>query len=122
MPGSAARAEAFLRAAYEGAARPEIGPVLRAMASEGLRDEQFAEALREFTAERRAVLRELLERHGCDGRQADLLVDLAYGLLWYRTIIGHEPLDRRAADSAADVLVHAIEGAKRESASSQDAA
>jgi AcrR family transcriptional regulator len=101
---------AFLRASYEGAARPETAPVLRAMASEGLRDEAFAQALREFTAERRGVLQKLLQRHGAGTSQAELLADLAFGLLWYRTIVGHRRPDRRAADDAADLLASAVEG------------
>ncbi len=97
---------AFLRATYEGAARPEITPVLRALASESLRDEQSAAALREFTAERRAALRALFERHGTRRRHAELLVDLAYGLLWYRVIVAHQPLDSHAADAVAEALTN----------------
>jgi AcrR family transcriptional regulator len=84
---------AFLRASYEGAARPDVAPVLRAMASEGLRDEAF-----------------LLQRHGASAPQAELLADLAFGLLWYRTIVGHRRPNRRAADETADVLAAAVEG------------
>jgi hypothetical protein len=80
------------------------------MASEGLRDEAFAQALREFTAERRGVLQKLLQRHGAGTSQAELLADLAFGLLWYRTIVGHRRPDRRAADDAADLLASAVEG------------
>jgi AcrR family transcriptional regulator len=101
---------AFLRASYEGAARPDVAPVLRAMASEGLRDEAFAQALREFTAERRGVLQALLQRHGATASYAELLSDLAFGLLWYRTIVAHRRPDRRAADETADVLAAAVDG------------
>jgi AcrR family transcriptional regulator len=100
---------AFLRASYEGAARPETAPVLRAMASEGLRDEAFAQALREFTAERRGALQALLRRYGASATQAELLSDLAFGLLWYRTIVGHRRPDRRAADETADLLATTVE-------------
>ena len=100
----------FLRASYEGAAQPEIAPVLRAMASEAVRDATFAQALREFTAERRAVLQALLERHGAPTAQAELLADLAFGLLWYRTIVGHRRPDRRAADETAALLAGAVTG------------
>jgi AcrR family transcriptional regulator len=100
---------AFLRASYEAAGRPDTAPVLRAMASEALREEDFAAALREFTGGRRAVLRALLERHGVSAGEAALLTELAYGLLWYRTVVGHAPLDRRAADAAAAVLAGAAE-------------
>lgn len=99
---------AFLRASYAGAARPDAAPVLRAMASEALRDEAFGQALREFTAERRRVLQALLERHGASKAQAELLADLAFGLLWYRTIVGHRRPDRRAADATAELLAAAV--------------
>jgi AcrR family transcriptional regulator len=101
--------QAFLRASYEGAARGESAPVLRAMASEALRDEAFAQALRDFTAERRGVLQALLERHGASRAHAALLADLAFGLLWYRTIVGHRRPDRRAANETADLLASAVE-------------
>lgn len=98
---------AFLRASYEAAAQPDTAPVLRAMASEALRDKDFADALREFTGGRRAVLRSLLERHGVSAEPASLLAELAYGLLWYRTIVGHAPPDRASADDAADFIAGA---------------
>jgi AcrR family transcriptional regulator len=99
---------AFLRATYETAARPEIAPLLRAMASEALRDESFAAMLREYTAGRRAVLAALLERHGAPARRAALLTDLGFGLLWYRILVGHAALDRRAADETAEVLAGSL--------------
>ena len=102
--------ETFLRASYQGAARPETAPVLRAMASEALRDAAFAQALREFTAERRGVLQVLLERHGAPAAQAELLADLAFGLLWYRIIVGHRRPDRRAAAETAELLAAAVRG------------
>lgn len=104
---------AFLRASYAGAAQPEVAPVLRAMVSEAVRDEGFAEALRQFTAERRGVLQTLLERHGAEAPQAELLADLAFGLLWYRTIVGHRRPDRRAADETAELLANAVAGASQ---------
>jgi len=98
---------AFLRASYEAAARPDISPILRTLASEALRDDDFAGALRDFTAQRRAVLRALLQRHGVPPVRAELLAELAFGLIWYRTITGHAKLDRRTADAAAEVLATA---------------
>jgi Tetracyclin repressor-like, C-terminal domain len=83
------------------------------MASEAVRDDAFAEALREFTAERRSVLQALLERHGASKQHAELLADLAFGLLWYRTIVGHRRPDRRAADETAELLAGAVEDRTR---------
>ena len=37
----------------------------------------------------------------------DFLTDLAYGLLWYRGLIGHRPLDDEAAHKLAGALVAA---------------
>jgi hypothetical protein len=36
------------------------------------------------------------------------LADFAYGVLWYRTVVGHAPLDRAAADAAAEVIAGAV--------------
>jgi hypothetical protein len=66
--------------------------------------------LTEFTAQRRAALRALLERGQVDGdlcanANLDLLVDVFYGVLWYHLVVGHAPLDPRAArDLAAHLL------------------
>jgi hypothetical protein len=35
----------------------------------------------------------------------DMLADLAYGVLWYRLLIGHAPLD---AGAARDLAAHLI--------------
>jgi len=99
---------AFLRATYAAAGSEDIAPILRALALEALRDEQFAESLRRFTDERRAVLRTLLRRGDASAAQARFLADLAFALLWDRTVIGHAPLDRRTADAVADMLGDAV--------------
>ena len=74
----------------------------------------MAEVLAEFTAQRRAALRALLERGVASGDIAatadlDMLADLAYGFLWYRLLIGHAPLDARAARDLAAHLIAAGE-------------
>lgn len=62
-----------------------------------------------FTAVRRAALRALLERGRDAGELAqdadlDMLVDMAYGVLYYRLLVGHAPLDENAARSLAAEL------------------
>jgi AcrR family transcriptional regulator len=74
------------------------------------RDEHVAHALADFTAARRAALRALLERGREAGELApdanlDMLVDMAYGVLYYRLLVGHAPLDEQAARSLAAELV-----------------
>ncbi|HEX4246762.1 MAG TPA: TetR/AcrR family transcriptional regulator C-terminal ligand-binding domain-containing protein [Pseudonocardia sp.] len=69
--------------------------------------------MRTFTATRRAALRRLLLRHAdrfATDVDVDLLVDQAYGLLWYRRLIGHAPLDDDTACRLAEGLVAAAVG------------
>jgi AcrR family transcriptional regulator len=86
--------------------------VLRQLAAAAQHDEHVAKVLGDFTAQRRAALRALLDRGRESGdidAAADLgmLVDMAYGVLWYRVLISHAPLDREAARSLAAHLLAA---------------
>lgn len=83
------------------------GPVLRALLAEAQHDPQARATFRDsFVNHRRAALRELLD----DGRRAgcipawndlDMLVDFAYGAIWYRLLTEHGPLDEAFARSLA---------------------
>jgi AcrR family transcriptional regulator len=98
--------EAFLTKTFRAADHPEIAPVLRTLAAEAQRDPAAAQTLREFTAQRRQVLRQLLQRGDSRGElrrdvDIDLLVDAAYGVFWYRFLVGHRPPDAAAARDIA---------------------
>lgn len=73
-------------------------------------DPRFGASFRaEFPAARRAVLMGLLERHRAHGAvrgdvDLALVVDIAFGTLWYRVLGAHAPLDRRFADELAQAL------------------
>lgn len=100
----------FLTDSFAGLQDPGTRRALRQLVSAGVHDEHVAEVLAEFTAQRRATLRALLERGIASGdiaAAADLgmLVDLAYGVLWYRLLVGHAPLD---AGAARDLAAHLI--------------
>ncbi|MEV1011251.1 TetR/AcrR family transcriptional regulator [Streptomyces sp. NPDC049881] len=95
----AADLRAFLSATFALATRPEIGPLLRAMMGQSLTDEEFGARFRaRFLPTRRDALRALVERAA---RRGDLppvptpgtLLDLVFGVLWYRVIATREPLD-----------------------------
>ena len=78
--------------------------------AEAQRDPQAAEVLRTYTAERRRAMRQLLERGMARGEigadtDLDLIVDQAFGFVWYRMMIGHAPLSRRASVALAEGLV-----------------
>ncbi|RJL36081.1 TetR/AcrR family transcriptional regulator [Bailinhaonella thermotolerans] len=100
---------AFLTATFRGARDPAVAAALRQVAAEAQRDPRAAGLLRSFTEDRRRVLRGLLERAAARGELSpaadlDLLVDQAYGVLWYRLLIGHAPLTEAAAAALAAAL------------------
>lgn len=71
--------------------------------------------LAEFTAQRRAALPAVLERGRDRGEldpdaDLDMLVDMAYGVLWYRLLVGHAPLDDDTARRLAGRLIAAGAG------------
>jgi AcrR family transcriptional regulator len=106
----------FLADSFAGLEDPGMRRALRQLVSAAQADEHVAEVLADFTAQRRAALRALLERGLAGGdlpahADLDLLVDIAYGVLWYRLLIGHAPLDARAARDLGAHLIAAGHGA-----------
>jgi AcrR family transcriptional regulator len=112
----------FLVDSFAGLEDPGMRRALRELVSAAQADEHVAQVLADFTAQRRAALRAVLERGRASGdlpahADLDLLVDVAYGVLWYRLLIGHAPLDERAARDLAALLIAA--GAAQASKSSK---
>jgi AcrR family transcriptional regulator len=100
---------AFLIDSFAGLADHGYADRLRQIVAAAQHDEHVARILSEFTAVRRAALRALLERGRDAGELApdadlDMLVDMAYGVLYYRLLVGHAPLDEDAARSLAAEL------------------
>lgn len=102
----------FLADTFAAVSDSATGRMLRQLMAAAQDDTYLAAVAADFTAQRRKELRLILER----GRQrgelpaaADLktLVDLAYGFLWYRLLVGHAPLDRQAAQSLVDAMLAA---------------
>ena len=105
---------AFWADSFRGLEDPGVARGVRDLAAAAQHDEHVAEALAGFTAQRRAALRAVLQRgvgQGCLSPRADLdlLVDLGYGFLWYRLLVGHRPLDGPAAQDLARSLISAGE-------------
>jgi AcrR family transcriptional regulator len=104
--------EAFLIDSFAGLADIKLRNALRRLAAAAQHDEPAAAVLGEFTAQRRAILAGLLQRGVTSGDLAPkadiaMLVDMAYGVLWYRVLIGHAPLDDDDARDLAACLLAA---------------
>jgi AcrR family transcriptional regulator len=105
----------FLIDSFAGLENPGLRRALRQLISAAQTDEHVAEMLAGFTAQRRAALRALLERGLARGdlpagADLDLLVDVAYGVLWYRLLVGHAPLDELAARALSAHIIAAGRG------------
>jgi AcrR family transcriptional regulator len=106
---------AFWTDSFGGLRDTGVARGLRDMAAAAQHDEHVAEALASFTAQRRAALRAVLQRGVGQGRLSpaadlDVLVDMGYGFLWYRLLVGHRPLDDQAARELAAHLIAAGSG------------
>ncbi|WP_422773812.1 TetR/AcrR family transcriptional regulator [Plantactinospora sp. WMMC1484] len=100
----------FLAHTFARAKEPATAVVLRTLAAEAARDPGTAELFRQFTRTRRDALHAIVRR----GREREelgpeldleLLVDQAYGLFWYRFLLGHEPLNQEVAERLTDTLI-----------------
>jgi UDP-galactopyranose mutase len=109
---------AFFADSFAGLENEGYADRLRQIVAEAQHDEHVARVLTDFTVVRRAALRTLLKRGRSAGELAadadlDMLVDMAYGVLYYRLLIGHAPLDEEAARSLATELTRSAESARR---------
>ncbi|MBF8186948.1 TetR/AcrR family transcriptional regulator [Nonomuraea sp. K274] len=101
--------ETFLTATFHTA--DKVSGLLRGLMAEAQRDPVAAEGLRQFTTGRRTELHALLTRGLEQGElpadaDLDLLVDQLFGLMWYRLLIGHAPVDGDVAARLARSLIH----------------
>jgi AcrR family transcriptional regulator len=91
----------------------KIGRTVAALIAEGQADPELAEALRSrWLSVRRAEAREILELGIGRGElrvdlDPEVAVDVLYGPIYYRMLVGHAPLDDDFADALAD---HAFAG------------
>jgi AcrR family transcriptional regulator len=98
----------FLTNTFEGVA--ESRQVLFGVLHEALVDADAMTLLSEFAAHRRAALTQIVAQARARGeaigtRRAALVVDQAFGVLWYRLIFGNAALDKRTATELAGLAV-----------------
>ncbi|MEU1787419.1 TetR/AcrR family transcriptional regulator [Streptomyces sparsogenes] len=102
--------ETLLVTAYTMTARL-TGQAVAGLMAEAQRDPELAERLQTgLLAERRRALREVLERAVRQGELSedavslDLAVDLAFGVMWYRLLSRHAPVDAGLAREMSAAL------------------
>ncbi len=106
---------AFLTSTFR--MRDAQGPALVGLMAQSVLDPVFGDAFRDrFLAGRRATLRTLFERAAARGEirpetDLTLLVDMIYGVLWYRLLVKHAPLDDGTAEDLAALVTGAATSA-----------
>ncbi|MEU5639087.1 TetR/AcrR family transcriptional regulator [Streptomyces milbemycinicus] len=102
--------ETFLVGAYTMTARL-TGQAVAGLMAEAQRDPELADRLQTgLLAERRRALREVLERAVRQGKLSehaaslDLAVDLAFGVMWYRLMSRHAPVNAGLAHEVSTAL------------------
>ena len=89
-------------------------PVLVSLMAQAQLDPAFATAFREkFLFGRRAALRSVLAAARERGEIAadidvELLIDVVFGVLWYRLLVDHAPLDTKSARQLSELVVRAV--------------
>ena len=87
-----------------------MGRTVAALIAEGQADPELAEALRSrWLSVRRTEAREILELGIARGElredlDLEVAVDVLYGPIYYRLLVGHAPLDEDLADALADQI------------------
>ncbi|TDO33864.1 TetR family transcriptional regulator [Kribbella sp. VKM Ac-2527] len=96
---------AFLAATFKLARNRQIVAVLRSLMAEAQIDEGFGQRFREsFLHSRREALREVLDRSGGHRASTEVMVDVVFGILWYRLLADHRPLDDDLVDELVTML------------------
>ncbi|MFA9393829.1 MAG: TetR/AcrR family transcriptional regulator [Halodesulfovibrio sp.] len=91
------------------------GAHLRFLMAHAQKDEDFRKRFRDnFTAQRRTVLRSIflqaMERGQISPEQnLEMLIDIVFGTMWYRLLIGHAPMDESFADELTEVVIKLVQ-------------
>jgi AcrR family transcriptional regulator len=99
----------FLAGSWRLARMPQVADLLRALAAEAQLDPAFASRFRDtFIAQRRAALSTILTRHPharpVPGIRVTTLVDVVFGVLWYRLLIMPAEFDDELIDELTNLI------------------
>jgi AcrR family transcriptional regulator len=105
---------AFLQASYELSNRyPQIPDLLRALMAEAQINDEFGERFRSrFLNRRRDALAVITDRARERGDLPDrpapgTVADVVFGIIWYRALATHQPLDADLVDDLVSILAPA---------------
>ncbi|WP_395110009.1 TetR/AcrR family transcriptional regulator [Actinomadura sp. SCN-SB] len=102
---------AFLKATFRQRGQR---PILIGLMAQALLDPGFAKVFRDrFLFARRMVLRQIMERARERGEispemDLELAIDVVYGVLWYRLMLDHAPLDEAAGRDLAEFVLRGV--------------
>jgi len=91
------------------------GAHLRFLMAHAQKDEDFRGRFRKnFTAQRRTVLQSIFLQaieHGQIGPEQNLemLIDIVFGTMWYRLLIGHAPIDESFANELTETIIKLVQ-------------
>lgn len=94
--------------------RGRSGEIVAEMVGEGQSDPHVLEEFRErFFTQLLAPARQVIERGKESGEfdrtlDTDLAIDLIYGPIYYRLLLGHQPLDKAFANSLSERIIPAL--------------
>ena len=86
------------------------GVHLRYLMAQAQQDDAFRARFRDnFVSKRRAALLSIFQeavRHRAipSGQDAEILVDMVFGAMWYRLLVGHAPMDAHFADELTELI------------------
>ncbi|TQS43562.1 TetR/AcrR family transcriptional regulator [Cryptosporangium phraense] len=104
---------AFLSESFALAEASGVAEILRPLMAEAQLDPAFGDRFRDaFLTRRRAALRRVLDRAAERGDlpaqpPPDLVIDVVFGVLWYRVLATREPLVPTLADELTELLAPA---------------
>ncbi|WP_031480748.1 TetR/AcrR family transcriptional regulator [Maridesulfovibrio frigidus] len=91
------------------------GAHLRFLMAQAQKDEGFRERFRaNFVAKRRAALVSIFLEAVEDGQigsdhNLEMVVDMIFGAMWYRLLIGHAPMDKSFADELTQIILGVVQ-------------
>lgn len=92
------------------------GTHLRFLMAQAQLDEEFRTRFRDNLVERRrdvlrSIFQDAIDRGEMDSDQnLDILVDMIFGAMWYRLLVGHRSMNRSFADDLTHAILRSMKG------------